>query len=32
MAVDVVTETTIGRPRDEVAAFAGDPSQHVGRM
>jgi uncharacterized membrane protein len=25
MGVDVVTETMIERPRDEVAAFAGDP-------
>jgi uncharacterized protein YndB with AHSA1/START domain len=27
MAVDVVTETVISRPREEVAAFAGDPSR-----
>jgi uncharacterized protein YndB with AHSA1/START domain len=27
MAVDVVTETVIDRPRQEVAAFAGDPSR-----
>jgi uncharacterized membrane protein len=26
MAVDVVTEVEIGRPRDEVSAFAADPS------
>ena len=26
MAVDVVTETTIGRPPDEVATYAADPS------
>lgn len=26
MSVDVVSETVIERPRDEVAAFAGDPS------
>jgi ligand-binding SRPBCC domain-containing protein len=26
MAVDVVTEIEIGRPREEVAAFAADPS------
>ena len=26
MAVDVLTEVTIERPRDEVAAFAADPS------
>jgi hypothetical protein len=26
MTVDVVTETTIGRPVDVVAAYAGDPS------
>ena len=26
MAVDVVTETNIRRPRDEVSAFAADPS------
>src|SRR5271168_2362958 len=26
MAVDVVTEIEIGRPRDEVSAFATDPS------
>jgi uncharacterized protein YndB with AHSA1/START domain len=26
MSVDVVVETVIERPRDEVAAFAGDPS------
>jgi hypothetical protein len=26
MAVDVVTETTIGRPRAEVAEFAADPA------
>src|SRR5438132_9694319 len=26
MAVDVITETQIARPRAEVAAFAGDPS------
>jgi hypothetical protein len=26
MAVDVVTEIGIGRPREEVSAFAGDPS------
>jgi len=26
MAVDVVTETVIDRPREEVAAFAADPS------
>ena len=29
MAVDVVTETEIGRPRDEVAAFAADPDQRA---
>lgn len=27
MAVDVLTETLIARPRAEVAAFAGDPSR-----
>jgi hypothetical protein len=27
MAVDVITETMIARPRDQVAAFAGDPSR-----
>ncbi|MEZ5293183.1 MAG: SRPBCC family protein [Vicinamibacterales bacterium] len=27
MAVDVATRTTIGRPRDEVAAFACDPDR-----
>jgi hypothetical protein len=26
MAVDVTTETVIARPRDEVATFAGDPT------
>jgi hypothetical protein len=26
MSVDVVTEINIGRPRDEVSAFAADPS------
>ena len=29
MSVDVVTETEIGRPRDEVAAFAADPDNAV---
>ncbi len=27
MRVDVVTETVIGRPRQEVAAFACDPDR-----
>jgi uncharacterized membrane protein len=27
MAIDVTTEITIARPKDEVAAFAGDPSR-----
>lgn len=26
MPIDVLTETTIDRPRDQVAAYAGDPS------
>jgi hypothetical protein len=29
LSVDVVTETTIGRPRAEVAAFAADPDNAV---
>lgn len=29
MSVDVVTQTEIGRPRDEVAAFAADPGNAV---
>jgi polyketide cyclase/dehydrase/lipid transport protein len=29
LSVDVVTETDIGRPRDEVAAFAADPDNAV---
>ena len=29
MTVDVVTEAEIGRPRDEVAAFAADPDNAV---
>jgi hypothetical protein len=29
LSIDVVTETTIGRPRAEVAAFAADPDNAV---